>query len=131
MSCGLLRRRNRGWFTKPPAPANVRLTGPRNTTWRAAQVSRSHLMGQAGWLKLRNVRRNVARMATLAERASAYRRRMQENGWREIRIWVPDTRTAERRSSLAVQGRAISANGRDEADVLDLIGSWNAWGEPK
>ena len=63
-------------------------------------------------------------MVTSSARAAAYRRRMVQAGWREIRIWVPDTRAPEKRSSLAGQGRAIAANTAEEADVLELIESW-------
>ncbi|MDR1152310.1 MAG: antitoxin MazE family protein [Bifidobacteriaceae bacterium] len=62
----------------------------------------------------------------MTERAAAYRDRMRRSGWREVRIWVPDTRTPERRAALAAQGRAIAANTADEADVMRLIESWES-----
>jgi hypothetical protein len=54
---------------------------------------------------------------------------MGQSGRREIRLWVVDTRTQERQSSLAAQGRAIAADTAEEADVMDLIESWRTWDE--
>jgi hypothetical protein len=54
-----------------------------------------------------------------------------QSGRREIRLWVPDTRTPERRSSLAAQGRAIAAEMAEEADVIDLIESWRSCDESR
>jgi len=68
-------------------------------------------------------------MRTGTERATAYRQRMVANGWRELRLWVPDTRTPQRRASLAAQGRAIAASAAEEADVLAWVGSWDSWDE--
>jgi hypothetical protein len=66
-------------------------------------------------------------MKTGMERASAHRERMRRDGWREIRLWVPDTRKPRKRASLGSQGRAIAANSADEAEVMDLIESWHLW----
>ncbi|MDR1824832.1 MAG: antitoxin MazE family protein [Bifidobacteriaceae bacterium] len=65
-------------------------------------------------------------MATSTERAAGFRRRMAERGYRQLQLWVPDTRLLDKRTSLAAQGRAIAANTTDEQDVLDLIESWDS-----
>jgi hypothetical protein len=49
---------------------------------------------------------------------------MAERGYRQLHLWVPDTRLPAKRSSLAEQGRKIAANTADEQQVLGLIESW-------
>jgi hypothetical protein len=55
---------------------------------------------------------------------------MRQRGWRQLRVWVPDTRTEATRASLAEQSRAIAANVEDEDAVMDWIDSgvdWSDW----
>ncbi|MDR2566077.1 MAG: antitoxin MazE family protein [Bifidobacteriaceae bacterium] len=70
-------------------------------------------------------------MKTNATRAAAHRDRKRQDALRELRIWVPDTRMVSRRASLEEQGRAIAANQADEAEVMDLIESWQGLDEAK
>jgi hypothetical protein len=54
---------------------------------------------------------------------------MRRQGWRQVRIWVPDTRAEAARASLAEQSRAIAANSEDERDVMGWIGGLGAWSD--
>ena len=50
------------------------------------------------------------------ERVAAYRRRMKERGYREIRLWVPDVRSEEFRRYCRESAQQIN-----EADRKDGI----------
>lgn len=63
------------------------------------------------------------------DRVRAYRRRMKERGYREIRLWVPDTRSEDfRRYSRESAQRMAEADRHDGSmDFLDEV----AWEPPQ
>jgi hypothetical protein len=55
---------------------------------------------------------------------------MSQRGWRQVRIWAPDTRSPSARASLAEQSQAIRQNGADEQAVMKWLaepGDWPDW----
>ena len=61
------------------------------------------------------------------EKVKAYRERMRAQGFRQIHIWVPDTRTPEfkreaRRQSLLI---ARSEHEAEDQAFVDSISEWN------
>jgi len=58
-------------------------------------------------------------MTTTMERVAAYRSRQRERGLREVRIWLPETRTA----SFADQAKAACAR-MNKADAVDGIADY-------
>ena len=70
-------------------------------------------------------------MADTKERVAAYRNRMRERGYREVRFWVPDTRTAEfaaeaRRATEAMN--CADANDPGLAELIEDLAPWNTMG---
>ncbi|WP_067966724.1 antitoxin MazE-like protein [Mycolicibacter icosiumassiliensis] len=62
-------------------------------------------------------------MSTSTRRASEYRRRMRERGFRPVQMWVPDVRSpqfaaAARREALAL---AAADRCRDDMDFVEAI----------
>lgn len=71
-------------------------------------------------------------MAETRERVSAYRNRMRERGYREVRFWVPDTRTAEfaaeaTRATLAMNQADAADDGL--AEFIEYTAPWNTMGD--
>jgi hypothetical protein len=67
-------------------------------------------------------------MGTVKARVSEYRRRMREQGFRPIQVWVPDTRAANfaaeahRQSALAAE----AARRSDDQDWTEAVSvSWD------
>lgn len=67
-------------------------------------------------------------MGTVKARVSEYRRRMREQGFRPIQVWVPDTRAANfaaeahRQSALAAE----AARNSDDQDWIEAVSvSWD------
>ena len=67
-------------------------------------------------------------MGTVKARVSEYRRRMREQGFRPIQVWVPDTRAANfvaeahRQSALAAEAAGHS----DDQDWIEAVSvSWD------
>jgi len=58
-------------------------------------------------------------MTTTMERVAAYRSRQRERGLREVRIWLPETRTA----SFADEARVACAR-MNEVDANDGIADY-------
>ena len=64
------------------------------------------------------------------ENAQAYRTRMKELGFRQINLWVPDTRAPNFRKECRRQSRLAAAADRSEPidEILDAIaGSVEGW----
>ena len=64
-------------------------------------------------------------MATSTQRASEYRNRMRERGYRPVQIWVPDVRTAQFAAEAHRQALALAEADRhnDDMEFVDAI-SW-------
>lgn len=62
-------------------------------------------------------------MGTVNDRVSEYRRRMREQGFRPIQVWVPDTRAktfaeeARRQSAIVAEADRHS----DDQDFVDAV----------
>ncbi len=66
---------------------------------------------------------------TVRERVRAYRRRMREQGYRSVQVWVPDVRT-ERFASEAHRQSAIVAASRCRGGDQEFIEAISApWDE--
>lgn len=64
------------------------------------------------------------------KRAQAYRTRMKKLGFRQINLWVPDTRAPNFRKECRRQSRLAAAADRSEKidDMLDAVaGSVEGW----
>lgn len=67
-------------------------------------------------------------MGTVKDRVSEHRRRMREQGFRPVQVWVPDTRSktfadeAHRQSALAAEADRHS----DDQDFVEAVSaSWD------
>lgn len=72
-----------------------------------------------------NKKRNAVR-----ENAQAYRTRMKEQGFRQINLWVPDTRAPNFKKECRRQSRLAAAADRSEPidELLDAVaGSVEGW----
>lgn len=72
-----------------------------------------------------NKKRNAVR-----ENAQAYRTRMKEQGFRQINLWVPDTRAPNFKKECRRQSRLAAAADRSEQieEVLNAVaGSVEGW----
>ncbi len=66
---------------------------------------------------------------SVAERVSAYRRRMRARGYRSIQIWLPDVRTPEFAREAQRQADLLAQSDR-EGDDQDFIESVSVdWGD--
>jgi len=56
-------------------------------------------------------------------RASEYRRRMRERGYRAVQLWVPDVRSAEFAATAHREAQALAAADRnsDDMDFVEAI----------
>lgn len=66
-------------------------------------------------------------MATVNDRVSAYRRRMREQGFRPIQVWVPDTRAKTFADEARRQGAraAVADRHSDDQDFIEAVSvSW-------
>lgn len=63
------------------------------------------------------------------DRVAAYRQRMKDRGYREIRLWVPDTRSEEFRRYCRESARRMAEADREDGimDFLDGV----AWEPPE
>lgn len=65
-------------------------------------------------------------------RMQRYRAKMRAQGFRQIQLWVPDTRNPE--VVARIQAECASLNGSpDEAEAMKFIeaaADWSAWEEP-
>jgi hypothetical protein len=68
-------------------------------------------------------------MSTTRDRVAAHRARMRQRGYREIRVWVPDVRTAE----FANQARRASAamNAADARDDIAAFLTETSWADSR
>jgi hypothetical protein len=66
---------------------------------------------------------------TPSDRMSAYRLRMREKGYRQVQLWVPDSRSPEVVERARRQSAAISATDADEAELIAWLDGIRAWPE--
>ncbi|WP_262103470.1 antitoxin MazE family protein [Arthrobacter sp. Marseille-P9274] len=57
------------------------------------------------------------------ERVSEYRRRMREQGYRPVQVWVPDVRTEQFAAEAHRQSSAVADAGRntDDQDFIEAV----------
>jgi Protein of unknown function (DUF3018) len=62
-------------------------------------------------------------MATSTRRASEYRRRMRERGYRPVQVWVPDVRSARFTAEAHREALALAEADRhsDDMDFVEAI----------
>ena len=63
-------------------------------------------------------------------RMAAYRERLRPDGLRAVRIWVPDTRSAEFRATYRRQAQAIARAESEDDDLMRFVEDACEWPEP-
>jgi hypothetical protein len=63
------------------------------------------------------------------DRVGDYRRRMREQGYRPVQVWVPDVRTEQFAAEAHRQSAAVAAVGRDSDDQDFIEAVSIAWDE--
>jgi hypothetical protein len=64
----------------------------------------------------------TAKRRTARESVRAYRQRMRRNGFRQVNLWVPDTRAPDFIKECRRQSRLASSADQEELDKL-LLGA--------
>ena len=71
----------------------------------------------------------AAKRKSARESVQAYRQRMRRNGFRQVNLWVPDTRSPEFIKECRRQSRLASAAKQREVDelLLGAVGTVDGW----
>jgi hypothetical protein len=68
------------------------------------------------------------KLSAAHERVRVYRAKMKQQGFRQISIWVPDTKSPKFRQECRRQSRLASAADQSVHDLLDVAaGSVEGW----